>query len=133
MKLTTAIRSSMAGSILSAIDASGAATLQIYTGTMPSTMGGSIADTLLVSVVLPTPFGVQASGTITMSAIGTTPDGITTGNAGWGRIIDGLGAEVLYGTCSIPGAGGTFVLNTLQIVEGGPVVVRSGVITIGGA
>jgi hypothetical protein len=133
MKIRPTLRATIAAEILADIDADGPATLEIYSGTMPSEMGGAIADVKLVTVALPSPFGVQSNGVITMSAISVTPEGLTTGDAGWGRIINGDDVEVLYGTCSIPGAGGTFALNTLQIVEGGPVDVRSGVIAVGGA
>ena len=135
MKLTTAIRSAIAQDIIAAL-ANGTATtpmIEIYDGTIPASMGGSIADTLLAELAMTNGAATESSGVITLDAVSNDPSANNAGTAGWCRLLDRDGAEVIYLTASAIGGGGELELNTTTIASGAPVAISNGVITVGGA
>lgn len=135
MKLTTALRSTIATDIIAAIANGSASTpmIEIYNGSLPANMGGSITDTLLAELALTNTAATQAGGVITFETITNDSSANATGTAGWARIIDRDGAEVIYLTVGATGSGADLELNTTSITSGGPVAITSGTITIGGA
>ncbi len=134
MKLTTALRASIAQEILAAITNGSASNpkLEIYDGTEPSSMGQTITDTLLSEHDLTTTAGTESNGVITFGVITDDPSANNSGTAGWARILDRTGAEVLYLSVTQSGGGGNIQLNTVNISTGLPVSITSGTFTVGG-
>lgn len=135
MKLTTALRSAIAQDIIAAM-ANGTTSspmIEIYNGTTPSSMGGSITDTLLAELAMTNAAATEASGVITLDTITNDSSANNAGTAGWARILDRDGAEVIYLTVTATGGGGDLEMNTVSITAGAPVAISSGTITVGGA
>jgi len=135
MKLTTVLRSTIAQAIIDAMAAGTTSTpmIEIYSGTIPASMGGSISDTLLADLAMTNGAATKSGGVVTLDAINNDPSANDTGTAGWARIIDRDASEAIYLTVSGPGGGGDLELNTTSITSGSPVAITSGVITVGGA
>ena len=135
MKLTAALRSTIAQSIIDAMAAGTASTpmIEIYTGTIPGAMGAAISDTLLAELAMTTGAATNSGGVITLDAVTNDSSANATGTAVWARVIDRDAAEVFYLTISGTGGGGEIELNTTSITSGSPVAITSGVITVGGA
>ena len=135
MKLTTALRSTIAQAIIDAMATGTASTpmIEIYSGTIPGAMGGTISDTLLAELAMTNGAATQASGTITLDAITNDNAANATGTAGWARIVDRDGDEVIYLTVTNASGTGDIKLNTTSLTSGSPVAITSGAITVGGA
>ncbi|WP_375191795.1 hypothetical protein [Marinobacter sp.] len=133
MKIQTALRSTMAQAMIAAMANGTLASpkLEIYSGSIPATMGGSITDTLLTEHTLTNTVATESNGLITFEAIGEDLSVNATGTAGWARIIDRDGAEVIYLTVSATGGSGELRLNTVNLDAGSSVTITSGVITAG--
>lgn len=133
MKIAIPVRSSLAQVFLTALSA-GSATLpkiEIYDGSMPSSVGDSIAGTLLATFELTSTVGTESDGVITFETISPDANPPATGTAAWARSLDRDGAEVVYLTVSEVGLGGEVQLSTTDIVAGEPVSLTSGVIRAG--
>ena len=135
MKLTTALRSTIAQAMIDAMATGTASTpmIEIYSGTIPGAMGGTISDTLLAELAMTNGAATQASGAITLDAITNDNAANATGTAGWARIVDRDGAEVIYLTVTNASGTGDIKLNTTALASGSPVAITSGAITVGGA
>ena len=135
MKFTTALRSTIAQAIVDAMANGTTSTpmIEIYDGTMPGSMGGSITDNLLAELAMTNAAATQAGGVVTLDTITNDSSANASGTAGWARILDRDGAEVIYLTVSGSGGGGDLELNTVSITSGSPVAITSGTITVGGA
>ena len=95
-------------------------------------MGQAITDTLLSEHDLTTTAGTVSDGVITFGAISDDPSAKATGDAGWARILDRDGDEVMYLSVTQTGGGGDIQLNTVSISSGLPVSITSGTFTVGG-
>ena len=135
MKFTTALRSTIAQAIVDAMANGTTSTpmIEIYDGTMPGSMGGSITDNLLAELAMTNAAATQAGGVVTLDTITNDASANASGTAGWARILDRDGAEVIYLTVSGSGGGGDLELNTVSITSGSPVAITSGTITVGGS
>lgn len=135
MKFTTALRSTIAQAIVDAMANGTTSTpmIEIYDGTMPSSMGGSITDNLLAELAMTNAAATQAGGVVTLDTITNDSSANASGTAGWARVLDRDGAEVIYLTVSVSGGGGDLELNTVSITSGSPVAITSGTITVGGS
>jgi len=135
MKFTTALRSTIAQAIVDAMANGTTSTpmIEIYDGTMPGSMGGSITDNLLAALAMTNAAATQAGGVVTLDTITNDSSANASGTAGWARILDRDGAEVIYLTVSGSGGGGDLELNTVSITSGSPVAITSGTITVGGS
>ena len=135
MKFTTALRSTIAQAIVDAMANGTTSTpmIEIYDGTMPGSMGGSITDNLLAELAMTNAAATQAGGVVTLDKITNDSSANASGTAGWARILDRDGAEVIYLTVSGSGGGGDLELNTVSITSGSPVAITSGTITVGGS
>lgn len=136
MKITTALRSAIAQDLIAAMAAGSTnpnPVLEIYTGSIPASMGGAISDTLLATLTLTAAVGTESNGVITFDAITEDSSADATGTAGWARVVDRDGGEALYLSVSDTGGAGDVKLNTTSIVSGVPVSITSGIITVGGA
>ena len=121
--------------IADAIDANVAAGyMEFYTATRPATGAAITAQTLLGTVT----FSVACAATITGGLL--TFDTITQdaaadadGAAAWARVLDGAGTFVADLSVGESGSGADIIINTVNIVTGGPISVTSGTITEGNA
>lgn len=136
MKITTALRSAIAQDLIAAM-ANGSTNpnpvLEIYDGSIPSAMGGSITDTLLASLTLTATVGTETDGVITFGTITEDSSADASGDAGWCRVLDRDGAEAAYFTISSGAGSGEIQFNSISIVAGAPVSVSSLTVTVGGA
>ena len=94
MKLTTALRSTIAQEIIDAMANGTASTpmIEIYGGSVPSSMGGSITDTLLAELAMTNAAATETGGVITLDTITNDSAANDSGTAGWARILDRDGA-----------------------------------------
>tara|TARA_R110001583_G_scaffold6788_1_gene34200 strand:+ start:540 stop:947 length:408 start_codon:yes stop_codon:yes gene_type:complete len=135
MKLTTALRSTIAQAIIDGMAAGTTSTpiIELYDGTIPASMGVAISDVLLAELAMTIGAATESGGEITLDAISNDPSANATGAAGWARILNRDAVEVIYLTVSGPAGGGDLELNTTSITSASPVAITSGVITVGGA
>lgn len=131
--LNETIRNARLNVIRDAIDAGGSAgVLEIYSGSRPAT--GGTATTLLGTLTFSTPSAPDASGgELTFNSITEDSSANASGTASWARITDGNGTFVMDMNVGESGSGAQIILNTVTIVEGGPIRVTSGSIVEGNA
>lgn len=119
VRLSTAARNASTNGVVLLVDAGPAAgTLKIYTGAQPATADTAETGTLLATVVLTDPaFGASATGT---ASAGDPPavNPVATGTAGWFRIEDSTGANVLDGSVTATGGGGDLQLSNVSLAPG---------------
>ncbi len=109
------------------IDAgSGAGTVKLYTGTIPTNAGTAVgSQTLLGTLTFSDPCASSAaSRTLTFSAITSDSSADATGTATWARIADSDGTTVFDATVG-SGSGVVLQLNTTSIVSGGPIAITA--------
>src|SRR5690554_4649638 len=104
MKLTTVIRSTIAQVIIDAMAAGTTSTpmIEIYSGTIPGSMGGAITDTLLAELAMTNGAATKSGGVVTLDSISNDASANATGAAGWARILNRDAGEVIYLTVSGP-------------------------------
>jgi hypothetical protein len=129
-----ALRNARLNLVRDAIDAdlpTNPGTVKIYDGTRPAT-GAAITDQVLLTTgTFSDPSAPNAAaGVLTFSAI-TYGDAVADGTATWARVADGSGAFVADGSVGTAGSGADFIMNSVGIVELGPVVHISAQITAG--
>lgn len=128
LRLSTTARNAAADAVVDLLDAgSGAGTIQIRSGSMPSTPQTAASGTLLATVTLSDPAAGSAStgaATITDPASVT---GVAAGTAGWARFLDSNGNAVMDTDVTATGGGGGIELSTTTISVG--VTVDIGAIT----
>ena len=118
--------------IVTAIDAgSGAGTIKIYSGTIPTDAATAITSQVLLSTLtFSDPCGTIANNALTMDAITQDSSADATGTAAWARIADSAGVTVMDINVTTTGGSGALTLNTTNIVVGGPVLIASFVISV---
>ncbi len=130
---SNALRTARAAAIITACDAgSGAAILEIRTGSAPAGPDSAATGTLLASITLNDPsFIAGAAGVISIDESPTISDtsADATGTAGHFRIKTSAGAGVVDGTVTATGGGGDLTLNTVSLVSGAAVTITGGTIT----
>lgn len=111
---------------------SGPATIEIYSGTIPTNADTAIgAQVLLAVLTCSDPAAPAASASVlTFSAITGDSSANATGTATWARIKDSTGATVFDCSVTATGGGGVMTLNTTSIVSGSPVSITSGTLTV---
>jgi hypothetical protein len=136
VKLTAARRSAIAQNLIADM-AAGTANpnplIEIYAGTIPAAMGGTITDTLIASLTPTATVATESGGVITFDAIAEDTAADATATAGWARILDRDRTEAVYFTVTAIGDGGDLQLGSVNLTAGAAVSITSGVITIGGA
>lgn len=132
VRFVTTAKNAVLNPLKEAIDAgSGPGTIKIYTGTQPSSASDAVTtQTLLGTLTFSDPCGTVASGALTMSAITQDSSADATGTATWARIADSAGNTVFDVNVSGTGGGGALQLNTTSIVENGPILISSFVISV---
>lgn len=111
------------------------ATLEIYTAARPAT-GAAITDqTLLGTLTFSQPCGtVNASAVLELGTITGETAALASADAVWARAKDGNGNFVTDLSVGTEGSGADIIINTVSIVEGGPIdAVGAQTITEGGA
>lgn len=118
IRIAATVREDMMDAVEAALDAGGAAaTLEIRTGSQPADADTAASGTLLATLTLNDPAGVQAAGVITIDVTpAITATAGNTGTAGWGRLKDSTGATVLDGSVGTSGA--DFIIDSTSITSG---------------
>lgn len=134
LRLPNATRSAMVTALVARFDnGTGPGTLQIRTGSQPTTANDTATGTLLATVTLADPaFGSPTNGVATL----TDPAAVTavaTGTAGWFRGLDSTGATVVDGSVTATVGGGDIELATVSITSGLSVDITGGTITMPGS
>ena len=102
--------------------------IELYTGTMPASLGNTITDTLLATFTLSSTVGTESNGVITFSGW-TDEDSAPAGGAvGWARLLNKSGTEIMYLSAGGSGSGASVIVSPLTVVSGEPVNLTSGVI-----
>lgn len=130
VRLAVALANSLADAVTAAVDAGGTAgTIKIYTGPQPTTADDVVTGTLLASFTLSDPsFASASSGVITLAGVPLTVAASDTGTAGWFRMEDSTGANVMDGSIGL--SGNQINLNTTAITDGVNVTITSGTVTM---
>lgn len=133
LRLATAVRTSMAQVIKTAMDFDAAAgTIKLYTGAQPVNPNTAIgAQVLLATFTLDVvSFADAVSGSIALDA--TPPvnsTGVAAGDAAWFRAADGAGAVVMDGTVGIT-SDFDIQINTVTVSVGLALSITVGTITV---
>lgn len=129
LQFSTTLRDNMNTQIINS--ATAGTTLNIYSGTAPSSVGTALSgNTLLVSLPCSATIGTESSGVLTFNSI-TQTNATATGTATFFRLLNGSSVAFMQGTVGTSGA--DLNLNTTSIVSGGPVNITSFTITAAGA
>lgn len=106
------------------------ATVKVYTGTKPAGPDTAItSQVLLGTLTCATVAGTVASRTLTFAAITQDSSADASGVATWARLADSNGLAVVDVDASVIGGTGFLQMNTTNIVELGPILIASLVIT----
>lgn len=134
MKILTTDRTAIAQVILDAMAAgtTSAPVIELYSGTMPSSMGGAISDTLLATLTMTNTVGTISSGVITIDPITEDSAADGSGTIGWARALDRDGNEAAYFTVADDGSG-DINFGSTSVTAGQPVGISQFTITVGGA
>lgn len=128
MKLSEALRNSMANAIRDRIDAAGPGVLRMYTGDMPTHADGWITaqQRVLATLTFENPSAPDSEGgALVFAKIAEDSKAAETGSATWARIEDGAGNRVF--DCDVgggPESGAMIVMNTQDVVQGGLVRIN---------
>lgn len=132
MLISTDLKTTIATAVRDRLDTGATnpgATFEFYTGPLPAAMGGAITDTKLGTLTCAVPSGTAANGTLTFSAIAQDDAADAAGVAGWARVLDRDGAEVLYLSVGT-GAPADIIMPTTSIIAGGPIRIISASIAV---
>jgi hypothetical protein len=132
-KLATATRTAACDAIVDLTDGgAGAGTIKIYTGSQPATANTAVTGTLLATFTLNDPaFDAAASGVAALDispVISTT--GVAAGDAGYFRLEDSTGADILDGSVTATGGGGQLTINTVTVSVGVDLTITSLTVTV---
>lgn len=132
MKLSTAAANAVLSALLAQFDAgSGAATIKIYSGTIPATPDTAISSQVLLgTLVCSDPCGSVADKTLTFGTIAQDASADANGTATWARVAASDGSAVIDVDVTSSAGSGTIKLNTVAIRQGGPIQITSFVITV---
>ena len=108
------------------LNAGGAATVEIYTGTKPTNPDTAITtQTLLGTCTCSATAGTYANRRFTFNAITQDSAADASGTATWARFLDGAGTGVLDVDVTTTGGGGFMQMNNTAITAGGPISITS--------
>ena len=127
LHLSTAAANAMLVPLRDTIDAgTGAGTIRIYTGTMPTlTTDAVTTQTLLGTLTLSDPCGTVASKKLTLSSITQDSSADADGVAAWARLADSNGVVAADFDVTTTGGGAVLQLNTTNIKAGGPIAITA--------
>lgn len=128
VSISTTARNNSGNAIVDLIDqgtTNPSGTLEIRTGSKPSSPQASATGTLLTSHTLSNPaFGDFSTGSANASNI-SDATALETGTAGWFRIYDRDGNAVFDGSVTISDGGGDITFDIIDFVVGGVIVITS--------
>ena len=108
------------------LNAGGAATVEVYTGTKPTKPDTAITtQTLLGTCTCSATAGTYANRRFTFNAITQDSAADASGTATWARFLDGAGTGVLDVDVTTTGGGGFMQMNNTAITAGGPISITS--------
>lgn len=125
-RLSNAAASAAADAVVDLIDAgSGAGTIKIYDGTIPTNANTAIgSQVLLATLTFSDPaFGSASNGVATANSITSDSSADATGTAAWARIADSNGNTVMDVTVGTSGEDINF--NTVSFVSGATIAISS--------
>lgn len=131
--ISAAARSAASDAIVDLLDAgSGAATIQIRTGSQPAGPGSAATGDLLATITCADPaFGSASTGAATLDADPVlSAVAVDDGEAGWFRALDSNAVAVFDGEVTATGGGGELTLATTTITTGLTVQITSGTFTV---
>lgn len=129
--LATATRNVLINALTALIDAgAGPGTIKVYSGASPGP-NAAPTGTLLATFTLNDPaFGGGAVGVATMDNTPVpTATGLAAGTAGYFRLEDSVGTDILDGTVTATGGGGDIELNTTTISVDLALEITNGTLT----
>lgn len=134
MRISTAARSAACDAVVDLVDSgAGTAKLQLWSGPLPASVGGTPSGVMLAEFDLPNPcFGSASNGVATANAITPTTGLPAAGggtDVGFARVVNRNGT-VVWENDSVGTSGTQIVLNTLAISEGADVSVTSWTVTM---
>lgn len=123
--ITTAARNAAADAVVDLVDAGGAGSLRIYSGTAPADANAALSgNTLLAQLTMSaTAFGSAAAGVATAAAITQDSSADATGTATFFRILSGAATVIMQG--EVGTSGSDLNLNSTSIQAGAAVSVSS--------
>jgi hypothetical protein len=128
LRLSPGARNAALDAITALLNAGGAGTLEIRTGTQPTDPATAATGTLLATLALSATAFAAASGQSSSLNTVTSATAAATGTAGWFRLKNNAGTGVIDGTVGTSGA--ELNLTSVSIVSGGSVSVTSGSISL---
>ena len=131
IRLAAATRNGMLDDLIARLDAGGGpGTLKIYSGTQPANGDAALAgNTLLGTLTFATPAAAAAaSGVVTFDVIEEDVAADASETATWARIEAADGENIFDG--DVGTADALIIMNTVTIVEGGPIRINSFTLTL---
>ena len=108
------------------LNAGGAATVEVYTGTKPTKPDTAITtQTLLGTCSCSATAGTYANRRYTFNAITQDSAADASGTATWARFKSGAGTAVLDVDVTTTGGGGFMQMNNTTITKDGPISITS--------
>lgn len=124
LRLSLGARNAAGDAITALLNAGGAGSIEVRTGTQPTDPGTAATGTVLATFALPaTAFAAFSSGSGSLNTVASVVAS-ATGTAGWFRMKNNAGTGVMDGTVGTTGA--ELNLSTTSIVSGGNVSITSG-------
>jgi len=116
-RIGTSARNAACDAIVDLVDAGGAGSIEIRTGTQPTDPQTTATGTLLATVTLSaTAFGSSSSGVATLAGVPLSATGAAAGTAGWFRMKSGAGTAIIDGSVGTSSA--DMIVNTTTISVG---------------
>lgn len=133
IRISSATAAIMAQAIADAFDAgAGAGYWDFYTGPMPATPAAAITtQTKLGTVTLSDPCATVSGGTITFAPITQDNSADAAGDAVFVRGFDSEGNTVADFDVGNQASDAFVKMNTVTVIEGGPIMVETAVLTVG--
>mgnify|MGYP005993460741 CR=1 FL=1 len=125
----TTLRNNRMNAVTTAVNASGQATLEMFSGTRPS-FGGTAGALLVTLNMNTTPFGASVAGKITANTI-EPEEAVADGTAQWFRISTGSGTAIIDGDIGLVGSGADIEMTSVTVSTGLIVALSSLSITEG--
>jgi hypothetical protein len=134
-KFKTTVRNAIGQAIINACDAgSGACKVKFYAGTMPANGDTAItSQTLLGTLTCSDPSASATAGVITFGTVTQDNAADASGTASFAAVTDSDDVLVAWLDVTNTAGDGAVKINTTTIVEGGPILLNSLVITVGAA
>ena len=135
LRFVPSLRSAIADLIIATFDAgAGPVTAEFYTGAILTNLSDAITTQVkLGTLTCSDPVATQTLGAITFSTITQDNAADASGQATWVCLRDGAGAIVALGDVTDMAGDGFAKANTTTIVAGGPILINSLTINVGGA